>query len=64
MTDEEVKAELLIHLELHRATAAEIESKFDRGCAATHAKLAQAYARELLDMGVDERLLAPTSSIQ
>lgn len=63
MTDKETAAELLMHLGLHQAVASEIALHFGDAAAATHISMAQAYARELLELGVDPRLLEYTEVI-
>jgi|GEM_PF-3426870 len=63
MTDKETAAELMMHLRLHQSVAAEISAQFGDDCAATHVLLARSYSDKLLEMGVDERLLEPTKTV-
>jgi len=63
MTEDEVKAGLMMHMARQQAAASEIALHFGDAAAATHISMAQAYARELLELGVDPRLLEYTEVI-
>ena len=64
MSEDEIVSELMAHLSLHQAVAAEITTHFGSDCAVTHAHLARSYSEKLLELGVDERLLKHTDVIQ
>ena len=64
MSEDEIVSELMAHLSLHQAVAAEITKQFGDECAATHAHLASGYSKKLEELGVDPRLLEPLTVIQ